>query len=390
MFLAMKTTPYTKPVRTTLGLIAWAVTLLLIAWGSTLPAYGQAADTKASYDRAVQTVLDAGRSDNPRLRVYALEAVQPLPTRALPMAQLAAQDRNPAVRYAAMVTIGKLELEALGPMALAKLNEEQDPSVWAASLFAAKMAGEEVNITPMGDLLLHDEPGVRGNVADLIGFMGDPSALPLLRQRGRAPMPKATDLQVALVLLQMAEAAARLGDEKALEGLRTDTYSNNDEIRVRAIQALGRLGDRGMTGNLNNFLAETEPMEIRLASAQALAANGDNRGGPIILEAAAMDGKAVQEMVDDYLNDVPVAQRDPERMFAFQEIQRRPEDLARVAASLRAQAALALADLAGDEAEAMLAKLLTDADPVVRIAAATAVIRRGPTGQAVAEGVVRP
>ncbi|MEL7087647.1 MAG: HEAT repeat domain-containing protein [Planctomycetota bacterium] len=284
--------------------------------------------------RAVQVLLDASRSDRALLRMNAIEGAKAMPDRALPMVQLALDDPNPAVRFAALVTAGRLQLEGVGRRAQRMSADPEQPDyVRAAAIFAAHRTGHKADLGRLAEMMYHPDLRQRSNAALLFGLTEDPSVIPVLKDAAQQPMWRAEPLQRELVRIQIAEALLNLGEEDSLKAIQGAAYSSDDEVRVLAVIMLGRAGDRSMRGNLTNFLAK-DPVELRLAAAEALARIGSGEGLPVMLESAEMP---------------------------------RP--------TVRAQAAFALGQLADNpRAAAALLQLLDDADPVVRVAAAAAVL----------------
>lgn len=312
----------------------WVCLLLLGCAAPAAPWPAAAGPVQDAELQAVQTLLDASRSEQALLRMNAIEAAKAMPDRAQPMVQLALNDPNPAVRFAALVTAGRLKLEGVGRQAQEMSYDSEQPDyVQAAAIFAAHRCGQEADLGRLAQMLFHPDLRQRSNAAMLFGLTEDASAIPVLKDAARQPMYRAGPLERELLRVQIAEALLNLGEEESLKALQGAAYSNEDEVRVLAVLMLGRAGDRSMRGNFTNFLAK-DPVELRLAAAEALARTGSAEGLPVMLEAAAMDR-----------------------------------------ATVRAQAAFALGQVARDpQASSALVKLLDDPDPAVRIAAAAAVL----------------
>jgi HEAT repeat protein len=287
-------------------------------------------------EQAVQIVLGATRSEDALLRTNAVEASQWMGGRALPVCQLALQDEHPAVRFSALYVLGKLKLLPPGSSLNAMLDGKQPPFVEAAAIYAAARGGKasDAMIGRLGRYVFHSDPSVRANAVMLLGELGNNSAVAMLRQAAQRPEgDRNTPIRWALLRLQTAEAQFKLGEGKAIDSIRGSCYSGLDEVRILAVQTLGRLDDRAMAGNLVNFLADN-PVEFRLAAADALARMGNITGLPVILEGASFD--------------VP---------------------------TVRAQAAFALGHASQrPDARGTLIRLLDDSDPAVRLAAAAAVL----------------
>ena len=254
---------------------AWFVALAIVCLGAGARAQQptdrvqQALDMTALRDEAIAILLDASRSANPALRSNAIEAMQMLPDRARPLVQRGLADPNPAVRFAAAVTAGMLEFDSLAA-GVRPLVDDANPSVRAAAIYSLHKLGEPIDLTPLAQMLASQDPGLRSNVALILGLMGDASAIPMLAQAGQRPMPRVGEQRVAVVRIQIAEAMAKLGDEGALVSLRAGAHSSIGEVRVVAINAIGALGDEKGAAMLQ-VLLERQPVEVRLAATGALA-----------------------------------------------------------------------------------------------------------------------
>lgn len=314
-----------------------------------IAALDQALAQSSLRDKAIASIVALSQDANPIFRANAIEAMHPVPDRALPLAQRGLSDPSPVVQFAAVVTAGMFKFESLRP-AIRPLLESPDPSVRAAAIFALHHLGDTVNLNPLAELLEHREPGVRANVATLLGLMEDKSAIPMLKQAADAPLPRSEAERAAVVRCQFAEAIVRLGDDSELDTLRASAYNTVGEVRVLAINAMGAVADRRMMPALRQFLRSpqagakpedgqmtvtVEPVEVRLAAAGALARMGDYGG----------------------LNTVLPLCSDPNPV-------------------VRAQAAWVLGWFADGASEAQLAQMVGDPIPLIRIAAAASVVRR--------------
>jgi len=304
----------------------------------------------ATKQKAVHLLIDASVSEAAILRANAIEAMQVVPERALPLAQRGLSDENPGVRFAAVVTAGQLNFNSL-KNAIRPLVRDRNLSVRAAAIFALHKFGDEIDITPLGDMLASQDPGLRANVAMLLGLMGEPSAIPMLHQASNEPMPRVGEERVALVRIQIAEAIAKLGDDKALNAVRAGVHSSIGEVQIVAINAIGALGDEKGAAVLQTLLAN-QPIEVKLAAAGAIARvarkeNFSERGMGQWL--TNVEKRAVPIVVAEAANaSVPI----------------------------RAQAAWTMGWFNDEQTLAALGKLLDDEDPQVRVTAAASVVRR--------------
>lgn len=282
-------------------------------------------------ERAVELVLTSTRSEDPFRRANAVECMQVLPDRAVPVVQLALDDPHPVVRFAALGVIGRLKLSSLVSSA-ERLTRDGNPSVRAAALYALRANGVQVDLSPMAAMLASQDPGLRSNVVMLLGMLGDKSASPMIRELAQKPMPRASPAQAAISRFQATEALVRLGDDSMLAALRAGPYAQFDELRVLAVQSLGRVNDRAMMRAIQELLANP-PVEIQLAAAESLARFGLNDGLEVTLRAASSPS-----------------------------------------ATVRAQAAMVLGLFRDPRATATLERLMGEGDEQVRLSAAASVL----------------
>ncbi|MFK7789649.1 MAG: HEAT repeat domain-containing protein [Phycisphaeraceae bacterium] len=322
---------------------------------------------------AYTIVRAAGQSENPRERLAALEAAQYAPDAAFELARRGLGDENPAVRFGALVTIGKLKLTRLGDAAI-DLTRDENESVRGAALFAAKQCGKDVDLSPLGGMLANGSSGTRANAAMLIGQLGDPQAVGMLRAMAAKPMPRVSAAKRSSVRLQFAEAMIRLDpdDDEVLGSIRASVYSNLSDVRVLAIQILGEVGDRSVQGGLSHIIDRENPIQVKIAAAQSLVRMGDRRASKVLLDATRYDEDQLRKDLTDYVRNNPVG--GPEAL-EIRDLLADEKGRARMAAEVRAQAAVALGYVGTEASAKRLASLLEDSEPIVRVAAASAILR---------------
>ncbi|WP_428386929.1 HEAT repeat domain-containing protein [Mucisphaera sp.] len=288
-------------------------------------------------ERAIAAVRAASASENPALRMNAIEASHAVPGLSSELVGPLLLDEVVPVRFAALVTVGQLKLEEHA-LAASDLAIDPDPSVRMAAIFAASENGVEIDRSPLARLVRSPEPGVRGNAALILGMMDDPTAAEMLREAASVPYDRrVVVVQREIVKLQFAEALVKLGDDEALGPIRAAAYSQSDEIRVFAVGMLGPLEDRRMIKLLIAML-EQPPVELQLAAARSLLQMDVPDGLPIVLR--ALDSA------------IP---------------------------TVRAQAAYALGDSDDMVSLVGLSEALSDESALVRLSAAAGVLRRLPT-----------
>jgi HEAT repeat protein len=239
-------------------------------------------------ETAIQILQTASSNEDPFLRANAIEAMQSVPSRALPLAQIGLEDEHPVVRFTSLVMIGKMRLRELGPAAVRSTNDP-DPSVRAAAMYAARRCDQQVDISEMAQMLASPNPSVRSNVVMLLGLMGDPSALPMIDAQAKIPMPnqRVDTLRRTIVRVQVAEAQFLLGDQEAISPLRAAAFSEFDEVRVLAVTMLGRLRDVSAETALMAIVErKNQPIELKLAAAEAVSHIGGRAAIKTLLEQA--------------------------------------------------------------------------------------------------------
>ncbi len=239
---------------------------------------------------AIRLLQVSARDADPFLRANAIEAMQSVPGRALPLAQIGLDDEHPVVRFTSLVTIGKMRLRELGTAAV-RATHDPDPSVRAAAMYAARRCGQEVDISELAQMLAGPNPSVRSNVVMLLGLMGESSALPMIDAQAKVPMPnqRVNKLRRAIVRVQVAEAQVLLGDADAISPLRAAAFSEFDEVRVLAVTMLGRLRDASAETALMAIVErKDQPIELKLAAAEAVSHIGGRAAIKELLQQSSM------------------------------------------------------------------------------------------------------
>lgn len=245
-------------------------------------------------EEALRMLGEYTSSDRAELRANAVEALGGIPGRVEAPAGAGLKDPNEAVRFAAAMVIGYDRIDSLSG-SVRPLLRDPSASVRAAAVFAMTRCGHEVDRATLARTLLEDESeGNRANAAFVLGELGDPSALPLLREAVRDPMRMFLEARERLLRLQISEAMIKLGDESQLETVRAALYpSRPEELEAvaLAVQIIGEVRDRFAMDQLIYLAAYRErgqmmPAEIRLAAAASIAKLGDPGGYPIAMEYA--------------------------------------------------------------------------------------------------------
>lgn len=315
-------------------------------------------------ERAIELLVKASVDREPLLRANAIEGLHAAPTRVEDAVRAGLSDENPGVRFVAAYTVGKLQLEKSAAF-VGPLLKDTEPRVRAAAIFALSACGQPVDPSPLGAMLQHEEPLIRAEAARIVGEIGNRSAVPMLKSaaatadsrnksRHGGSMDERMIQSERVFQMQVAEALTKLGETQASDSLRAALYPASREgfeSAALAAQILGTLRDQRAVTQLVDLIEQAvpgspqtkdprkrqflQPKEVRLAAAGALARMGHT------------DGMYVAE---SYLSDPDPAVR-AQSAFVLGEGQRR-QDL-----------------------PAIEQMMTSDASPLVRVAAAAAVLR---------------
>ena len=260
-------------------------------------------------------IASAFNAADPVLRANALEAGQRVNSAAAAeRTGRGLTDGNPVVRFAAAMAAGASG-DRRNYARLLELAKDPAPTVRVGALYALHKLGDHRQSHDFEKLIQDRDARVRANTVMALGLLGEPSAMKLLSVTETDPIPA--------VRLQTTEAMYRLGSEVAADRLMVcllalaQGRSPTDKV-YKILQ-----------GNLTG-----DYVEVTLAAARAMGIIGSDEGMGVAL--AAVPSKAPRQ---------------------------------------RAMAALALGAIGRADAQPQLAKLLKDADPNVRLAAATAVLQ---------------
>jgi len=292
-------------------------------------------------DNALNILREALDSLDPRIRANAIESMRYAPREDLSYAiRFGLGDENRGVRFVSTMLIGETEL-CDNAILLEPLLLDQSQSVQAAAMYSLYRCGEKVNLNPIAEMLTSDDPELRGNAALILGRMGNPSAISLVRAASHDEMAGILPIRRRLINLQLSEALVLLGEKDEIQVIRAAIFSAATEAEVTALacQIVGRLHDVTVLPTLESLASDNtpnrQPDEVKLVAATA------------------------------------VAEIAPHRM---------PTDIVlRYSSSqeprLRAQCAVALGTQGNQLSLGPLTLLLKDRDPLVQIAAAGAILR---------------
>jgi len=253
-------------------------------------------------ERAIALLTAAATGPSPEQRANAIEALGAVPTRLEAILRSALLDESPAVRTVAAAMVGRAVLTSSASF-VEPLTRDSFVMTRASALYSLKRCGQDPDLTPFTTFLEDPSPKVRSHAAFLLGEIGDPSAIGLLRDAAHDPMPRATQSDVKLMQLQIAEARIKLGDDTALPEVRAALFpARNEDLEATALaaQIVGQVQDRASINQLINLASMKDnggkpmPPEIRLASAGALAHLGLSQGAFVAREYLASKNPALR------------------------------------------------------------------------------------------------
>ncbi|MGD9688111.1 MAG: HEAT repeat domain-containing protein [Phycisphaerales bacterium] len=293
-------------------------------------------------ERALMLLANATASPDAEERYNAIEALIPVPSRLEPAVRRGLIDPDDRVRIVSAMAVGKAQLKTVAPFVRPLLTDKSE-MVQASAVYALTRCGEQVSPQPLGSLLDHPRPLMRAHAAWILGELGDESALPMVREAARAPMGRADPAQTRIYRLQLCEAMIKLGDHRALDEVRAALFPSRPEeleATALAVQIIGLVKDRPSQGQLVLLIDRVDsqtgrmPPEVRLAAAAALARMGQRQGGYVAQEHRSS----------------PVG-------------------------PIRAQSALLYGEIGSRSNLPVLNEMMGDSDPLVRVAAAAAVLK---------------
>lgn len=294
-------------------------------------------------EKALSTVRELATSETPQFRANAVEAAAETPDRLRSIIEAGLHDKNAGVRAVSAMAVGHKKISKL-VYTVQPLTHDSNAYVQSAAIFALLRCGVSVDRSPLATLLLKDpSPQVRSQVAYILGELGDPSAIPLLKSALKSRAPTARPEQTRVFELQVAEALIKLGDQDQRGAVRAALFpSRQEELETTALacQILGEVEDRESVHQLISLSeyrdesGHSHPPEVQLAIAGALAVMGHRDG--------------------TFVADQYAAHKSP---------------------LVRAQAAYVYGEIAKVENWGKLDAMMGDSYPGVRIAAAAAILK---------------
>jgi HEAT repeat protein len=289
---------------------------------SSQPAHVQGASVE---NAALRQLLNLAESRDPVLRCNAIESLQEVaPDDAVDPALAALESDDPQVRFAGCMALGTLRVADAHDRLLKLRIEEHSHIVQVGIRYALHRLGDVRYSHDLEQYAVDPNPEVRGKTAFVLGRLGEPSAIPLLRTMQHDPEES--------IRLEAAESLWRLGDQRGLDDLAGFAISKYADDLIISTLALAAPRDPSVIQHVRANLSADYP-EVELAAARALGMLGSDEGYSLAMQ---------------YLHSSEPRQR--------------------------WMAAQALGAIGRPDAKAALAPLLSDSEAQVRLAAAAAIL----------------
>ncbi len=235
---------------------------------------------------SLQTLREAAFSDDPVLRMQAMEAIQEVAS--VDAASCVAENLDngyAGVSFAALMALGEMRratADGATRLAVAENNrllqrvrtlaEDRDPNVRIAALFALHAMGDAGRTKELADFLLRNtDARVRANAALAIGRLRDASSINLLHQALKREKKDA-------VKMQILEALASLGDSHGIERLKFYGFSAVPDQAALALMCLANSRILDAEEMFRIRLRDSDYPEIRLQAARGLGRLGFEDG----------------------------------------------------------------------------------------------------------------
>lgn len=270
-------------------------------------------------ERALGSLEEYSRGEDAQSRANAIEALQKAPGRAERAVERGLRDENMGVRFVAAMTASRLRLASQAEN-LTILLDDPEPMVRAAAICALRRCGQRADPTLLASMLASKDLRVRSQAAFLLGEIGDASAIPMLRDMSGLHPDIGLPSEQRLFRLQVAEALVKLGWKDAIHPIRAALYPSSPEeveASILAAQILGELRDRASVPELINRIEDRVsggssqylmPPEMRLAATISLAKMGYRDGRYVALEHLSASNPPLRSQAVVALGETGVAE----------------------------------------------------------------------------------
>ncbi|MBZ0285113.1 MAG: HEAT repeat domain-containing protein [Anaerolineae bacterium] len=197
------------------------------------------------------------------------------------------------VRQAAADALGETADPAAVPALIATLSDS-NPAVGEAVFNALLQIGSRA-VPELVDALPNTDRDTRRDIANLLGQIGDPRAVPMLARTLWDKEPSV--MQAALRAFQMI-------GEGAIPGLITLLQHKDEKLRIAAAWALGEIGNREAVPALIKTLEDRRSAALRQQAADALGRIGDAEAVNALSRALGDREKEVRKEAADALRKI--------------------------------------------------------------------------------------
>ncbi len=303
--------------------------------------------------RAVETLQPFVQHPKATFRCQTAEALgQIADKRSLQILCTILEDPSENVRLAAATSLAKMpDARIARPMLRALEDKSADIRILAIQTLGAC---KEPKVLPRLAVFLDSEnEEERISAAEAMGRLGSTDAIPKLLAVLEATNPE--DVQG---IVRIVDAFRRLEDARATLPLLNQLENRHKLVRLRATEALGKIGDRSARELLEGALSSDPADDVRVAAARALGEIGDP-ASVYALEKALRGSMPLRTQALIAIG----ALKTPTSLRAVLDVIDDPAE------SVRYHAANVLGELGGDEALQALEKLTGDDAEIVRRAA---------------------
>jgi HEAT repeat protein len=221
---------------------------------------------------AVQVLRECAFSDEPILRMHAIEAFQDVaPREGLDCIAANIENGYSGASFAALMALGTIRNADFVEQIRIRA-EDADPSVAIAALFALHRLGDQSRTGELSEYLLNNRDArIRANAALVLGRLGEPNMVKLLQialRQEKKISPK----------LQILEALATYENRHAVERLMAYSYDPRPDVAAIALNFLANANSEPAEDLFLYRLRSADFPEIKLEAARGLGRLGRDDG----------------------------------------------------------------------------------------------------------------
>jgi len=295
-------------IMTEMAKVAVLGAVILAAAGCTPPEPAMVTDPSRARVDAEWTLRTAADDRDAETRMNAMEALsQVAGDKAGRIYMQGLNDPADGVRFVAAIAVGETKYAPAKAKLIQMASDdpkvgEPERRVYTAVLYALYKLDEKSYARGLARLLRDDQWQVRDSAALVLGKMGNPVSINLLKLQLGAEMNN-------LVKVRIVESLAMLGDPRSLMVLASYTQENSLDQTLIAIDAMANTSantrDSGFARTLGYLTQPNHPPRVRIRAAGALAQMGHfDKGAYDYVRTALTDPELVLQ--DAYKGQVAV------------------------------------------------------------------------------------